>query len=1025
MKQELALIRNLPPFRPNVVVSCLFAAITANTLAWAEETSTQTETQAIAPVRHGERLSHWLLRQPNGQQAANPGLSWLVPDEGFAQLYLKNTLVVELEGWARRARTDEERAERNGLLNWTRARPVTGRVALSIADPRWLEANPTHDPILQAGQQLVPSEWPLHTVAVLKPDGTVCSVLHEPGRNALDYLSACASRQHADWAWLAQPDGRTFRMEIGAWNANPVEEPAPGAWLWAPPRDMRPLNAISDGLIKFVGTQGPSPQPGPELSAAQPTSAATQGRSSGDAGLPLRDSSEQRSSPAAPLRLPSEHATQLRALPLTANDWGEAGLLQTPSARMGEAGNMRLTYSNVAPYSRITAMFQPFDWMEAGFRYSSVSNRIYGITDTQSYKDKSIDLRLRLWKESAYVPQVALGLRDIGGTGLFSSEYVVASKRWHDFDFSLGVGWGNMANGSGLGNPLGLLDDRFKVRPSSQGTGDLNAKSMFRGPMAVFGGVQWHTPWDPLTVKLEYDGNDYQSEPLGNALRHRSPFNIGLAYRVAPGIFVSAGLERGDKFMVGVSLSSNLAQASTPKVLDVPAPAVSVHAPLHPPGWAATASTIESLTEWTVTHIAPQGEVLHVWITDAQTAYHEGRLQRAIAALHAAAPASIRQFALHFSERGLTSHAQVIQRSEWVTKQTLPQPPRQARVAAETDYAPAPPGSATDRVARGEKALVAPAEPKPPTLADAADVESPWTRKRQKFTGGIGPVFSPIVGGPDAFVLYQAGIQASGEYRFNERTWLSGAVSLRLLDNFDKFKYTAPSDLPRVRTFQREYATSSRLTLPNLQLTHVGKWGADHYYSAYGGLLEGMYAGVGGEWLYRPWRSRVAFGVDINRVRQRGFKQDFSLRDYQVTTGHATLYWDTGWHGVMARVAVGQYLAGDRGATVDVSRRFSNGFVIGAYATKTNVSAEQFGEGSFDKGIYLRIPLDALLPQSSKGSVSFMWTPVLRDGGAMLSRSQPLYGLTYGADPRVGEIGPVSAPAPRNGDNLLNFDSRP
>ena len=47
---------------------------------------------------------------------------------------------------------------------------------------------------------------------------------------------------------------------------------------------------------------------------------------------------------------------------------------------------------------------------------------------------------------------------------------------------------------------------------------------------------------------------------------------------------------------------------------------------------------------------------------------------------------------------------------------------------------------------------------------------------------------------------------------------------------------------------------------------------------------------------------------------------------------------------------VGKYLAGDKGATFDISRRFNSGFTLGIFASKTNLSAEEFGEGSFDKG---------------------------------------------------------------------------
>ena len=47
-----------------------------------------------------------------------------------------------------------------------------------------------------------------------------------------------------------------------------------------------------------------------------------------------------------------------------------------------------------------------------------------------------LNIKLRLLKETAHVPELALGFRDLGGTGLFSSEYLVASKRWYDVDLA-------------------------------------------------------------------------------------------------------------------------------------------------------------------------------------------------------------------------------------------------------------------------------------------------------------------------------------------------------------------------------------------------------------------------------------------------------------------------------------------------------------------------------------------------------------------------------------------------------------
>ena len=58
--------------------------------------------------------------------------------------------------------------------------------------------------------------------------------------------------------------------------------------------------------------------------------------------------------------------------------------------------------------------------------------------------------------------------------------------------------------------------------------------------------------------------------------------------------------------------------------------------------------------------------------------------------------------------------------------------------------------------------------------------------------------------------------------------------------------------------------------------------------------------------------------------------------------------------------------------------------MIGGFATFTNVSAAQFGEGSFDKGFFFRVPLDKLLSGNQKN----LWNTTLhnlqRDGGQRL-----------------------------------------
>ena len=65
---------------------------------------------------------------------------------------------------------------------------------------------------------------------------------------------------------------------------------------------------------------------------------------------------------------------------------------------------------------------------------------------------------------------------------------------------------------------------------------------------------------------------------------------------------------------------------------------------------------------------------------------------------------------------------------------------------------------------------------------------------------------------------------------------------------------------------------------------------------------------------------------------------------------------------------------------------------MGFYATKTDISAFEFGEGSFDKGIYFSIPLEVVSSKYRKNNASFVWKNLTRDGGAMLSGTLGLQG---------------------------------
>lgn len=903
-----------------------------------------------APPLAGERLSDWLLRGPAQTEVYSPGISWTVPSQRAAQESLKRELLGQV---ARSDRVDKAAAA--AVAAAIEALPVTGRLPVPVTDPRWLQAHPKADPVLQSDHRVLVPRRPV-SVSFLRGNGTWCSVPHQPGHYARDYLRTCEPPdfEKIDWAWLIQPDGVIQRVGIASWNRHTQDEIAPGGLVWAPKRDSGWSPEVSALLARFLATQSydevlrvAGQATGPASSS--PQAVVPEPRS----GRPARDGA------------------------ISSSSWGMAGLIQTPSARFAEAGEARFHFSRSYPNDRFNVFLQPFDWIEAGFRYTDVRNRLYGEADRrgiQSYKDKSIDLRVRLLEESAYVPQIALGMIDLGGTGLFSSEFVVANKRVGDFDWSLGMGWGNLGASGNVRNPFSMISSRFDVRGggSAQG-GTANTSTFFRGPAALFGGVQYHTPWDKWLLKAEYDGNNYQSEPLGNNLRQRTPVNLGVVYRHHPSLEMSMGMVRGDAIMLGLTLRTSVAKLQTPKVSDPPAPAVTRARPDEDPVWVSTAVDVFGVSGWTVHSISRTRSSVRVVFEGATGAHWNDRIGRVTSVLHRDSPASIDTFELVFVEQGIVLSERVIDRDVWSRQQTA--------YEAET----------LDLVA------VVPRAPQ----SDQTLSEPPlWERETPRFGYGFVPSWQQNIGGPDGFLLFRAGLAVPMQFRINRNTSISGAISFNLLDNFENFKYTGPSNLPRVRTYLREYMTESRVNVPNIQITHFGQLAQSQYFSVYGGYLESMYGGVGAEWLYRPWHSPLAFGIDINSVRQRNFDQLFGFdragaqTGYRVSTGHATAYWDTGWKSTFLKLSAGQYLAGDKGVTVDIGRTFSNGVSIGAWATRTNVSAERFGEGSFDKGMYLRIPFDVMTTTRGGDTANLVYSPLTRDGGARLNRNFTLYGAT-------------------------------
>ena len=186
------------------------------------------------------------------------------------------------------------------------------------------------------------------------------------------------------------------------------------------------------------------------------------------------------------------------------------------------------------------------------------------------------------------------------------------------------------------------------------------------------------------------------------------------------------------------------------------------------------------------------------------------------------------------------------------------------------------------------------------------------------------------------------------------------AVGTELTANiWNNYTFTRPAGslLPHVRTDLLEYLKKGANGISALGTVYQARLARDVFVQVKAGYLEDMYMGAGGQVLWRPEDSRIAIGFDLYQVWKRDFDRMFGIQSYNILTGHASLYYRSPWYGLNFNIHAGRYLAGDYGATFEVTRRFSTGIEIGAFATFTECAVQQIRRRQLRQGHHHPYPV--------------------------------------------------------------------
>jgi len=608
------------------------------------------------------------------------------------------------------------------------------------------------------------------------------------------------------------------------------------------------------------------------------------------------------------------------------NNHGSIGLINMPSARFYDESSFGITIYDGTPDQKVTLTSSPFDWLEASFFYTNIQGLPYPGFESQDYKDKGFNFKLRL-KEQGLLPALAVGINDIAGTGFYSSEYLVSSYEFGNVDLNLGIGWGNLNDKKDFKNPLTYVDERFNNRPSdfAQQGGQFQPSRYFSDKdVSVFFGVAYLLN-EKTIFKIERDTT--KTDGLIEYDIPKSDFSYGIDYKISSNFSIGIFSERDNFFSLKFVYKNNPMKES---------PRYSYKRPKKEQSDNKYKNLRKNLQNngIGVNKIFKNQDIVALEITQ-------------------------------FSHTNINTINQIIDTAKKVSN-------IDEEIVANYKIVD------LDAVKNFEESR----------FTNDDIIFSRNKKSRLKSSNQIR--IRPFLAAREGFLKGAILFENDTEYLFKDNLIFSSNVKYSLWDNFDDLIIPPRNTYPaQVRSDVKDYLRgfNDGIVIGRAQVDYYKSLKKNHHMMISAGIFEEMFNGAGFEYLYFPSNKNYAIGFEIFEVIKRDYKLQFGTLDYQNTTGHINFYYrNYKYIPFDTKISFGEYLAGDEGATIQFSRSFINGVEFGVFATFTDVSSEQFGEGSFDKGIFFNVPVFS-------NFINYSWRPLTKDPGAKLTRKNSLHDL--------------------------------
>lgn len=662
-------------------------------------------------------------------------------------------------------------------------------------------------------------------------------------------------------------------------------------------------------------------------------------------------------------------------MPVYYNHLLSAGYWNMPSARMGQAGEIGLGYSDVPPYRLWNLRCQLLDRLEVSGNYRifrGVADPVlsqYGFGD---FSDKGVNVKFAFWhaEDSHYeLPGFAVGLEDFMGTCAFKARYLVLTKVFLKYDLEISLGYAQQRIKGWFGG--------FQYLPFR------TSNCFFLRPLALVG---------------EYDAIPYRNckiEPHPKGRVKKTPWNVGLKYRLFDQIDASASYIRGSKWSFSLSAFYDLGHAEglLPKsdtLLPYTAPAN-----LEPIGPLRTGLVLGQ--DLLYAFRARGFTLLEAWLSFGENGEKQLRLKvmNDIYRLECTVREQLNGLIANLTPMDVEEVIVTID-CEGMPIQEYHYPMMAVRVFRQ------------QQMGAYELKILSPL-----TEATLPNGCSDWLlfkQRRKTFCCDLLPKTLAYFGSAKGKFKYAFGAQgvACG-YLWDDLYYsvAMGYIAFGDISRLQDMDRLNPSQLINVRTDVVQYYQQKGITLDEAYLQKVWNLGSGCYARIAAGYFEEEYGGCLGEFLYYPVQSNWAFGVEAAGLKKRKLNSWFAFTNkvrklegftptYQDFFGlqyFLNLYYNWKEAQLDFRVKAGKFLANDYGVRYEVSRYFPSGFRVGLWYTMTNGHDKLNGQTYYDKGIYFSMPLDLFYSHCERSVWEYGISAWLRDVGVTAYTGNELYNL--------------------------------